>query len=220
MHVTSKIIFVITYLLEDEQELSLGMLIRPKRIYNFWCSMLVLHQFYHCFIYVLVCFYKFSGTNILTRCRSASSCFLLFLVSEILHRKYSRKRTGQKPEVLYLLWQHRSPKESRRQAAGRPHPSQARPRAGPRLGMVWAPWVPPGLASPPIYSPPRKKPQTPEHNSTKITDAAAIVNPRLGGFWSRSRHSARGENHPGGILHHHDAFQGDVWVVHLRTMGP
>jgi hypothetical protein len=35
-HVTSKIIsFVITYLLEDEQELSLGMLIRLKRIYNF-----------------------------------------------------------------------------------------------------------------------------------------------------------------------------------------
>jgi hypothetical protein len=27
--------FVITYLLEDEQELSLGMLIRYKRIYNF-----------------------------------------------------------------------------------------------------------------------------------------------------------------------------------------
>ena len=27
--------FVITYLLEDEQELSMGMLIRPKRIYKF-----------------------------------------------------------------------------------------------------------------------------------------------------------------------------------------
>jgi hypothetical protein len=35
MHVTSKIIFVITYLLEDEYELSLGMLIRYKRIHNF-----------------------------------------------------------------------------------------------------------------------------------------------------------------------------------------
>jgi hypothetical protein len=35
VHVTSKIIsFVITYILEDEQELSLGMLIRLKRIYN------------------------------------------------------------------------------------------------------------------------------------------------------------------------------------------
>jgi hypothetical protein len=44
VHVTSKIILFITYLLEDEQELSLGMLIRRKRIYNFWCSMFVLHQ--------------------------------------------------------------------------------------------------------------------------------------------------------------------------------
>jgi hypothetical protein len=36
VHVTSKIIsFFITYLLEDEQELSLGMLISLKRIYNF-----------------------------------------------------------------------------------------------------------------------------------------------------------------------------------------
>ena len=30
-----KLLFVITYLLEDEQELSLGMLICCKRIYNF-----------------------------------------------------------------------------------------------------------------------------------------------------------------------------------------
>jgi hypothetical protein len=37
--------FVITYLLEDEQELSLGCLIRLKCIYNFWCSMLVLTPF-------------------------------------------------------------------------------------------------------------------------------------------------------------------------------
>src|ERR1043165_5140564 len=33
-HVTTEIMLVIIYLLEDEQELSLGMLIRPKRIYN------------------------------------------------------------------------------------------------------------------------------------------------------------------------------------------
>ena len=128
-----KLLFCITYLLEDEQELSLGMLIRPKCIYNFWCSMLVLHQFYHCFTYVLVCFYKFSGINILTRCRCVSSYFLLFLVSEIIHRKYSRKRMGQKPEVLYLSWQHREPKRRWNGASGRPHPP----------GAAW-PWPAPG----------------------------------------------------------------------------
>jgi hypothetical protein len=51
VHVTSKIIsFIITYLLEDEQELSLGMLIRLKRIYNFWCSMLVFTPSALCFV--------------------------------------------------------------------------------------------------------------------------------------------------------------------------
>src|SRR3954464_8086384 len=34
-HVTTEIMLVIICLLEDEQELSLGMLIRPKRIHNF-----------------------------------------------------------------------------------------------------------------------------------------------------------------------------------------
>jgi hypothetical protein len=32
-----------------------------------------------CFVYTLWHFYAFSGTNLLTRCHSASSCFLLFL---------------------------------------------------------------------------------------------------------------------------------------------
>jgi hypothetical protein len=51
VHVTSKIIsIVITYVFEDEQELSLGILIRLKRIYNFWCSMLVFTPFALCFV--------------------------------------------------------------------------------------------------------------------------------------------------------------------------
>jgi hypothetical protein len=53
--------FVITYLLEDEQELSLGMLIRCKRIYNF----LMLHAYFTpiaiCFVYTLWHFYDLFG---------------------------------------------------------------------------------------------------------------------------------------------------------------
>ena len=59
-----KLMFVITYLLEDEQELSLGMLIRCKRIYNFWCSLLVLHQFLYVLFTLRCTFYAFSGTNL------------------------------------------------------------------------------------------------------------------------------------------------------------
>ena len=38
-------VFII-YLLEDEQELSLGMLIRLRRIYNFYCSMPIIFNFH------------------------------------------------------------------------------------------------------------------------------------------------------------------------------
>src|SRR4051794_9111492 len=62
-----------------------------------------------CFFYVPTCFMctfiqylAFSGTNLLTRCHSASSCFLLFVVSEKLYRKYSRNCTGQKPNILFF----------------------------------------------------------------------------------------------------------------------
>ena len=43
--------------------------------------MLVLHQFLYVLITLRCTFYAFSGTNLLTRCHSASSCFLLFLYS-------------------------------------------------------------------------------------------------------------------------------------------
>jgi hypothetical protein len=51
--------FVITYLLEVEQELSLGMLIRLKRIYNFLCPMLVFTPFALCFVTLRGVFMRF-----------------------------------------------------------------------------------------------------------------------------------------------------------------
>jgi hypothetical protein len=56
-----------------------GCLIRCKRIYNFWCSILVFALIALCFVYTSWRFYVFFGTNLLTRCHSASSCFLQFL---------------------------------------------------------------------------------------------------------------------------------------------
>ena len=54
-----------------------------------------------CFIHTLCHIYAFSGTNLLTRCRRASCCFLLFLVSEILQRKYSRNWTKSTPRSYF-----------------------------------------------------------------------------------------------------------------------
>ena len=65
-HSTSKILFLSLPVLEDEQELSLGMLIRLQHIYNF----LLFHAFILSFLDVLQSFYShfisFFGTNILT----------------------------------------------------------------------------------------------------------------------------------------------------------
>src|SRR3954469_19956354 len=60
-----------------------------------------------CFTYTLRRFYTFSGTNLLTRCHSASSYFLLFLVSEKLVNKHSWNWTKQKPKFLFFQTQHR-----------------------------------------------------------------------------------------------------------------
>jgi hypothetical protein len=80
VHVTSKIIsFVITYLLEDEQKLSLGMLIRLKHIYNFWCSMPVFTPFALCFITLRGVFMRFLELTYWQDTTVPVLCFLLFL---------------------------------------------------------------------------------------------------------------------------------------------
>src|SRR3954468_1480145 len=47
-----------------------------------------------CFMCIFIQYLAFSGTNLLTRCHSASSCFLLFCISEKLYMKYSRNCMG------------------------------------------------------------------------------------------------------------------------------
>jgi hypothetical protein len=72
--------FVITYLLEDEHELSLGMLIRLKRIYNFFMLHACFYTICLVFHYTSWRFYAFFGTNLLTRCHSASFMFSAIFV--------------------------------------------------------------------------------------------------------------------------------------------
>jgi hypothetical protein len=79
VHVTSKIILVITYLLEDEQELSLGMLIRIKRIYYFWCSMLIFTPIALRFVTLRGIFVRFPEPTYWQDATVLVSYFLLFL---------------------------------------------------------------------------------------------------------------------------------------------
>src|SRR4051812_33927684 len=92
-HVTKEIMLVIIYLLEDEHELSLGMLIRPKRIYNL-CS---LHGLCHVFLELSYTF-DHVWTNLLIQCTQLPvPVFCYFCISGFPAIKSAPKI----PEKLY-----------------------------------------------------------------------------------------------------------------------
>ena len=90
-HSTSKILFFIIYLLEDEQELSLGMLICLQRIYNFWFSMLYYLLFW-ALLGIIIHFYIIFGTNLLTGGPAQNCCFCLFQCFEEKEYQTESKR--------------------------------------------------------------------------------------------------------------------------------
>ena len=114
-----KTYFIITYLLEDEQELSLGTLIRCKRIYNFWCSMLVFYPMPYCLCMLSMHLPSFLGWfHTLTYWQDAPGQLLFFVV--FLFQKSSEGNIlgmGWKSTEIKFYPQRRStPKENRRGA--------------------------------------------------------------------------------------------------------
>jgi hypothetical protein len=84
------------------------------------------------FCYTSWCFYAFSGTNLLTRCHSASS---LFSAVFVFQKSYTGNILGiarNKSRSSYFLDMRRSPKQRRRGTRGQPHHRVARPAPGPR----------------------------------------------------------------------------------------
>src|SRR4051812_47262925 len=93
-----------------------------------------------CFVYIPTCFMctfmhflAFSRTNLLTRCRSASSCFCCFCVSENWYRKYAQNCTGQKPRTLFP----RNEAEARRGVEGGPQGGQTHARRRQPWARTW-----------------------------------------------------------------------------------
>jgi hypothetical protein len=120
--------------------------------------------------------------------------FCSFCVSEKLHRKYSRKWTKQKPNLLFLLKLH----EDRRWdggGRGQDHHMVACPSPWPRHHMVRPGGPPSDAALSPIKSPRREKPKGRISFPRNILQAAAVIEARLGGSRSSSRHPA-GEGNP------------------------
>ena len=82
--------FGITYLLEDEHELSLGMLIRVKRIYNFEWYMLIL---WCCHMFLLsyhIIFMHFVGLTYRQDAQCQFPVSACFVFKKVHHRKYRR----------------------------------------------------------------------------------------------------------------------------------
>jgi hypothetical protein len=92
-------------------------------------------------------------------------CFLLFCVSEKLHKKYSRNWTKQKPNVQKFTEASREPKRRRSGATSAPYNRAARPGPWPgpwpRPLCVMAPRPTPDIAPSPIKTPRREKPKYP-----------------------------------------------------------
>src|SRR6185369_6964235 len=82
-------------------------------------------MFHACFIPIATCFastlyhfYTFFGTNRLTRCRSASSCFLLFCIPEKLVWKYSRNWTKLHGDSYFTRTQLKDERSNRGEPPG------------------------------------------------------------------------------------------------------
>jgi hypothetical protein len=82
-------------------------LIRLRRIYNFRCSMLVFTPFALCFVTLRGIFMHFSGTNLLTRCHSASSLFSAILCFRKVTQEIFSKldKIKAKPPNIYRSFQ-------------------------------------------------------------------------------------------------------------------
>jgi hypothetical protein len=121
-----------------------------------------------CFVYTSWHFYAFSGTNLLTRCRSASLCFMLFFYSRFLLKEIFLELDGTKVKVPILLTRRWSPKERWKRATSRPHQVVARPGPWPHHPMVWAPRAPTDLALLPINSLHQENPKGPNIHPQKV----------------------------------------------------
>jgi hypothetical protein len=173
-----------------------------------------------CFVYTSWHFYAFSGTNLLTRCHSASSCFLLFLYfRKLIHEIFLELDETKAKVPIYLTWRQ-SPKERRSWARRRPHHRVAQSHHWLHLAMVWAPQAPSDIALPPINSLHQENPKA----QTSIHEKYCKPPPSLILVWQGLEAligtlPERGII-TGGLLHYHACLWSDAWVDHLWTMGP
>ena len=139
-------------------------------------------------------------------------CFFAYF--SVSHKKnIKRSPNGMKPSGTWFLEQtcSRGLGVDVKQPTRRPRGRGARPPPS------WAPCCSTGFLLPPIYTyvPPNYQIRSQKPNSTAATFCAREI-PSWGLFWS----SGGGGIDHGGLLHQHHSLSDDMWVVHLRPLGP
>jgi hypothetical protein len=149
-----------------------------------------------CFVlcYTLLHFYAFSGTNLLTRCHSASS---LFSVIFVFQKSYIGNilRIGRNKSWTSYFYRRFTKTEDKTKGGQEPgSPPGAQPSPWPRPPVVRPPGPTSDDALSPIKSPRREKPKGRIAFPRNILQAAVVVKTRSGGSRSSSRHPAREGN--------------------------
>jgi hypothetical protein len=128
-----------------------------------------------CFVYDSTCFMctfmkylAFSGTNLLTKCRSARSYFLLFLYFRSFTHEIFSEFNETKPQYLISPEGTLCQKEGRRGAATWPYQGQVWAPLWPHLPLVWAPCCSVCSSLSPIYSAYRENPRYPSLHPRKV----------------------------------------------------
>ena len=193
-------VFII-YLFEDEQELSLGMLIRLQRIYNF----LLFHAIILSFLDVLQSFYNhFISFLVLTYWHSAQ-CPLLYIAC-FLHRRKSIPNGVQTQRIfLWIFSRLEDTVWAKKVPEGCSEGSTTHQGApGPR-------WVVPTSVASHTASSLYKYPNTPETlgESTKINSSRRKF----------QNHQIQSRHHHRGVHHFHWCLSDDAWVVLCRPSG-
>jgi hypothetical protein len=156
------------------------------------CSYTICFVFY----YTSWRFYAFFGTNLLTRCHSASSLFYAVFVFQKSYTWNILKIGRNKSRTSYFLPKLYEDRRWDRGGGGRvqPHHQGARPSPWPHPPVVRPPGPPPDAAPSPISSPRREKTKWQISFPRNILQAAAVAVARSGGSRSSSRHSAEEGN--------------------------
>src|SRR3954470_24501632 len=123
----------------------------------------MLHACFVCiptsFMCTLIQYLALSGTNLLTRCQSASSYFLLFLYFKKVVQEIFSELHGTKTQHLRIPSRSHSQKGSCGRPARWPDNAQARAYLWPRLGVVWPPLAASDSDPSPISAPSRENPK-------------------------------------------------------------